>query len=404
MQGIEAYAFVLSLIVFILLTGLSVVFIVTLIKMSIALIRLGHDDEDIKNEKKIKGSNCLFVFIEGAVSIVLCVLLLLVFAFSVYVNVSKERYIEGVPTIQVVSSSSMSKKHEKNTYLVENNLNDQLSTFDLVLTYKIPPAEEIEVFDIVVYERDGILVLHRVIGIDPPNAVHPDEYWFTCKGDALENIDRFPVRYDQLKGIYRGQRIPYAGSFISFMQSPAGVLCILLVLFGTVATPIAEKKLQKERDARYEIIMAEGDKPATVEIPAPAVASPFAHLSAKAPKTFRQKLRASKEIRTTFNEIKAYIESYEGVRQIESDKFETFKRGNTPIAKITVRGKTLSAYLALNPIEYADTKYIFTDVSEKASYKNYPMLVKLTSARQIRWTKELIDEIGKKQGLTKKGN
>lgn len=403
MQGIEAYAFVLSLIVFIMLTGLSVVFIVTLIKMSIALIRLGHDDEEIKKKKQVKGSNCLFVFVEGAVSIVLCVLLLLVFAFSLYVNLSKERYIEGMPTIQVVSSSSMSKKHESNTYLFENNLNDQLSTFDLVLTYKIPPAEEIERFDIVVYERDGILVLHRVIDIEPPNSVHPDQYWFTCKGDALENIDRFPVRYNQLKGIYRGQRIPFVGSFISFMQSPAGVLCILLVLFGTIATPIAEKKLQKERDARYGIITAGGDKPDSTEPSAPK-ADPFAHLSFRATKTFRQKLRASKEIRTVFKDLKAYIEGYEGVRQIESDKYETFKRGNTAIAKFAIRGKTLNVYLALNPAEYADTKYIFTDVSEKSSYKNYPMLVKLTSQRQIRWTKELIDEIAKKQGFTKKEN
>ena len=151
MQGIEAYAFVLCLIVFILLAGLSVVFVATLVKMSIALIRLGYVDEDIKKDKRLKGSNCLFVFIEGAVSIVLCALLVLLFAFSVYVSVGKDSYIDGVPTIQVVSSSSMSKKHEANTYLVEYDLNDQLSTFDLVLTYKIPPAEEIKRFDIVVY-------------------------------------------------------------------------------------------------------------------------------------------------------------------------------------------------------------------------------------------------------------
>lgn len=403
MQGIEAYAFVLSLIVFVMLAGLSIFFIATLIKMSISLIRLGNDDEEIKKGKQVKGSSCLFSFIEGVVSIVLCALLVLAFAFSVFVSVSKESYIEGIPTVQVVSSSSMSKKNEKNTYLTEYNLNDQLSTFDLVLTYKIPPAEEIERFDIVVYERDGILVLHRVIDIEPPNAVHPDEYWFTCKGDALENIDTFPVRYGQLKGIYRGQRIPFVGSFISFMQSPAGILCVLLVLFGTIATPIAEKKLQKERDARYEIIMADVDKPAHVEAEQKPVSS-FAYLSVKAPKTFRQKLRASKEIRTTFNDMKAYIEAYEGVRQIESNKFETFKRGNTAIAKFAIRGKTLNVYLALSPTEYAETKYVFTDVSDKASYKNYPMLVKLTSARQIKWTKELIDEIARKQEFTKKEN
>jgi len=397
MQEIDIYAFVLCLIVFVLLTGVFSFFIVTLLKLSVSLIRSGHEDEEIKKERNKPVKKSRLAWIEGTVSIVICALLLFVFGFSVYVNVSSDRYFEDIPTIQVVKSGSMAKKHATNTYLAENDLNDQFSTFDLILTYKIPPADELKKYDIVVYEIDEVLVVHRIIEIEPPNAIHPGEYWFTCKGDAMERIDRFPVKYDQMKGIYKGQRIPFVGSFISFMQSPAGVLCILLILFGIVATPIMEKKLNKTKDERCAVILQEKMKSDASESPSKNFS--FAHLSSKTPKTFRQKLRANKSVRTAFNDLKAYIERYDRIKQIESDRFETFKCGKAPIAKFTIRGKTLNVYLALNPIDYAETKYIYTDVSEKSSYKNYPMLVKLTSQRQLRWAKELIDDIAKKHNL-----
>ena len=53
-----------------------------------------------------------------------------------------------------------------------------------------------------------------------------------------------------MRGIYRGERIPFVGSFILFMQSPAGWLCILLVVFALITTPILEKKIRKEENKR----------------------------------------------------------------------------------------------------------------------------------------------------------
>lgn len=97
-------------------------------------------------------------------------------------------------------------------------------------------------------------MIHRIIGIEEPNADHPNERYFLLKGDNNEIADRFPVRYEQMKGIYKGQRIPFLGSFVSFMQSPAGYLCVLLVIFGTIAAPLIEKKLQKEKELRLILI------------------------------------------------------------------------------------------------------------------------------------------------------
>ena len=148
----------------------------------------------------------------------------------------------------------MSKKHENNTYLFENNLNDQFQTFDMILTYKIPPEEDLQLYDIVVYEVDGGLVVHRIVGIIEPNEFHPNERHFLLQGDAVETPDRFPVRYNQMQAIYRGKRIPYIGSFVSFLQSPAGWMCMILIVVAIVAMPILEKKIEKAKAERWALL------------------------------------------------------------------------------------------------------------------------------------------------------
>ena len=130
---------------------------------------------------------------------------------------------------------------------------------------------------------------------------------------------------------------------------------------------------------------------------------PFAALKRKKQKTFKQKLRAgTAELRARYKAIKAMLSEIDRVRIIESNKGETYKRGSTPIAKLTVKGKTLNAYLALPPSEFAETKYKFLDASEIKAYEKYPMRVKISSDRQEKWAKELVDEIVARQNLKKK--
>ena len=148
----------------------------------------------------------------------------------------------------------MAKKNPENEYLFDNKIDNQLQTFDLICTEKLPAEKDLKLYDIVVYEMDDILVVHRIIEIEEPNAAHPDERYFLMQGDAVETPDRFPVRYEQMKAIYSGERIPFVGSFILFMQSPAGYLCILLVIVAIIATPYLNRRISSERNARFEII------------------------------------------------------------------------------------------------------------------------------------------------------
>ena len=79
--------------------------------------------------------------------------------------------------------------------------------------------------------------------------------YFLLQGDAVEAPDRFPVLYGQMRGIYRGNRIPFVGSFILFMQSLAGWLCVFLIVFAMIATPLLERKLQRAKDERLEQLL-----------------------------------------------------------------------------------------------------------------------------------------------------
>jgi hypothetical protein len=237
--------------------GLVVISIIT--KQSLRAIRSGIDDDKIKkelntNEQKRKAGTIF----EKIATTILCAILLLVFLLSLYINIAQNCFSEKIPTINVVRTSSMEKKNEKNTYLYANKLNDQIGTFDLILTYKKPPADELELYDIVVYEVNGTRIVHRIVDIEEPNETHPDEYWFRLQGDAIETADRFPVHYSQILGIYRGERVPFVGSFVLFMQSPAGWLCIILVIGALIATPILEKKIAKERQKRLAFINQTG--------------------------------------------------------------------------------------------------------------------------------------------------
>ncbi len=257
MTAYETYVFILCFIVFSLFTLVFSYVIATIVKQKLLLIKHGLEDEEIKKEqdKKAKASRVASIC-TTAISLLVCVALLASFLFSLYLNFTKDKAPNGIPSLKVVKTSSMATKNQKNTYLFENGLDDQIQTFDLIVTHHLPKEEELALYDIVVYQKNETFVIHRIIGIEEPNEKHPDCRHFLLQGDAVCNPDEFPVLYSQMQGIYRGERVPFVGSFILFMQSPAGWLCILLILFAIIVTPILERKLEEEAKARLAQIDA----------------------------------------------------------------------------------------------------------------------------------------------------
>ena len=256
MTSYEIYVFLLCLVVFVLLTGLFTVMILYILRLMTRLIEHGAEDNAILTEyqktrgvKKCKGSvlDCIF-------STLFCVVMFIVFGFSVYAKITEKNTALSVPQLRVVLSDSMSEKYENNKYLFDNDLNDQFKTFDLIVTRKLPDEFDLELYDIVVYEVDDTLVVHRIVGIEEPNEKHPDHRYFRLQGDFVHYQDKFPVLYSQMRAIYQGERIPFVGSFVAFLQSPAGYLCVLLMLFGIFSVPAMERKLDEATEKRLALI------------------------------------------------------------------------------------------------------------------------------------------------------
>ncbi len=255
MTRYDIYIFFLCLIAFILLVSVFSYILASLIKLYMKSLQAGLEDEILKAEydealKEKKKNKALGRIISLTIEIVFLVL----FVFAIVLNIQKNMFFENIPTLKMVNSGSMSEKHEKNVYLAINDLDDQIQTFDLIFVYKAPAEKDLKLYDIVLYSVDETYIVHRIVGIEEPNAEHPETRYFLCQGDANEYPDRFPVYYSQIKAIYRGMRIPFVGSFISFLQSPAGWLCIAFILFSMFGAPMVEKKIENEQLSRLRKI------------------------------------------------------------------------------------------------------------------------------------------------------
>jgi hypothetical protein len=116
-------------------------------------------------------------------------------------------------------------------------------------------------------------------------------------------------------------------------------------------------------------------------------------------KSFTAKLsQTSDETKGYYTALKNELLSYKLIRSRVSWKYDNIRYGVEPIAKFVVRGKTLCLYLALNPDDYADSKYKVERSTDKL-YSFVPCLYRIVNPRRVRYAAELIAEVVKKHNL-----
>lgn len=118
-------------------------------------------------------------------------------------------------------------------------------------------------------------------------------------------------------------------------------------------------------------------------------------------KSFQAKLIQSGNIaKEYYSQLKNCLLSYNGVKSRMSWRWETFRAGRKALAKLRMRGKTLSLALALNPDDYADTKYAVESLAGVAAYADTQCLYKIKNDRRVKYAKELIDKLMQDNGLS----
>ncbi len=118
-------------------------------------------------------------------------------------------------------------------------------------------------------------------------------------------------------------------------------------------------------------------------------------------KSFMAKLiQSDDETKNHYGEIKNAILSYKKTTSRISWDHESVTSGRNKLAKFSIRGKTLCLYLALNPDDYADSKYK-VERAEGKKYDDTPCLYRIKNARRAAYAVDLIEAVAAKFGLIK---
>ncbi|MCR5490796.1 MAG: hypothetical protein K6F32_01555 [Bacilli bacterium] len=148
------------------------------------------------------------------------------------------------------------------------------------------------------------------------------------------------------------------------------------------------------------------EQAAVVEEPAPApvvVAVPAPEPEENPNKIIRipfptRMIEAEDEMRANYNELKSELLAY-GVKSRVSNSGDTFRLHKVTFVKITIAGKSLKLYFALDPKDYENTTLPIQDVSHKNIYKDIPLVFKVKSELSMRRAKQLINDVMEKNGL-----
>ena len=109
-------------------------------------------------------------------------------------------------------------------------------------------------------------------------------------------------------------------------------------------------------------------------------------------------IQADEDIKAYYTDIKNKLLSYKGVHDRVSWDFESFNAGRKKLAKINIKGKTITVNLALDP-KTVEAKYYASDVSGKAKLSDVPTLMKVKSGRSVKYTLELIEKMMTNEGI-----
>lgn len=125
------------------------------------------------------------------------------------------------------------------------------------------------------------------------------------------------------------------------------------------------------------------------------------------PKKIKRKFNARMmfapyETKEYYNEIKNYLIMYRAKGR-NSSRCETFRYKGL-VAKVALAGKSIKVCLAIDPQSLQGSKYRIKDVSEKRQYVEVPTMIKVRSARGLKYFKELVDIMMASRGVKPKKN
>lgn len=159
-----------------------------------------------------------------------------------------------------------------------------------------------------------------------------------------------------------------------------------------VVTPVVEEPVEAEEKER--VVTANPFFQSKVTDPNATVFIVMYNKSMKAKVSM-----GTPECRQFYQELKSYLLSY-GLKSRLSWSYDSIYLGRIPFAKLSIRGKTLSMNIALDPTGYEGGMY--EDCRELKKYVDVPLRIKIKSNRSLKLAKQAIDLLASTRGYVKK--
>ncbi len=169
-----------------------------------------------------------------------------IFAFSLVNKVMGNVMMIGNKAVMVIPTDSMSYKNEANSYLFNRNLNNQIQPYDIIVLEKVSKSD-IKMYDVIAYKNDkGVNIVHRIIDIDGNK--------YTTRGDIYDSskTDLYKPVFEDVIGRYTGKRIPGVGIFIMFLQSYAGIITVVSLVYCLLMIDRTAEKINKVQQERID--------------------------------------------------------------------------------------------------------------------------------------------------------
>lgn len=124
--------------------------------------------------------------------------------------------------------------------------------------------------------------------------------------------------------------------------------------------------------------------------------------SRSAKKPFNEKIiEAKKEIQNYYNAVHNELVSYKNVSSRISYRCASYRTGRKLLAKIGLRGKTLTTYFNLDVKDFNEKVFFQKDMSSVKAYREVPFAVKIKSERACNNAIKLVSSVAEKFELKK---
>ena len=204
----------------------------------------------ILNEKNITSK---LHIIMDVVSGVVIAFLLAIFITGLTYRINNDNLFIGNTTYMTILTSSMEEKNEDNDYLLTYDLNDQITQYSLIGIDKINSKDDIELYDILAYKHDDIVIVHRVVEIKENDK---GETIYRLQGDSNPSSLSYEkeLTFDDFIGKYNGYQNYGLGVTLTYIKSNIGIIAILGAAIFLFLATYAEEMINNEYKTRLLLL------------------------------------------------------------------------------------------------------------------------------------------------------